>query len=215
MGKLIYITESQLNEIIGINPADSTNLYRYGGLEITSDGTTGSHEDGNQKYGKPTTSDEIEKSLSRKQWGVGGFPPVRRGVVRESNQDFTGSNNTMQISNTIIDDLKSRLSNYNGNRNDPGVKRSEEIIRKGRVSYDNAYRILDDYKNGKSGDILTPELEKEIRRKLDTAENISKDGRVSKQERGLNVLKSAPKDGTKGGAHTLKGNNTIGVTYFN
>ena len=119
----------------------------------------------------------------------------------------------MQISDTTINKIKDRLNNYVGNQNDPGIKRAKNIINKGRISNDDGYRILDDFENGKAGDVLDSMLQNEIRRKLDTAENISKSNRQSKMSRGENVLKSAPKTGMKGGAHTPKGNNVIGVSY--
>ena len=217
MGKLIYITEGQLQEIIGngtyLNSNDNSNEYRLGGKEIGF-GTTGNYVDGDEDFAEPPISDKIEKELSRPRTiGLGGYPIVRS--IRESNQDLTGSHNTMQISDTIVNDLRERLKNYNGNGNEPGVKRAKKIVTDKRISNDDGYRILNDFENGKAGNILTPELQKEIRRRLDTAENVSKTGRDSKIERGVNVLKSAPKTGTKGGAHTPKGNNTIGITYFN
>ena len=127
--------------------------------------------------------------------------------------DLTGKQNTMQISKNTIDNIKKRLNSYNGNENDPGIKRAKNIINKGRISNDDGYRILDDFDNSKAGEVLDPMLQKEIRRKLDTAENISRNSREAKMSRGENVLKSAPKTGAKGGAHTPKGNNVIGITY--
>ena len=212
MGQLIYITESQLNEIIGngayLNNQDTTNEYRLGGAEISTDGITGDYIDGNIETGKPVISDKISKRMSK--------PRVRglaRTVLPESNQDLTGKQKTMQISDTTINKIKDRLNNYSGNQNDPGIKRAKNIINKGRISNDDGYRILDDFENGNAGNVLDPMLQKEIRRKLDTAENISKNNRDSKMSRGENVLKSAPKTGIKGGAHTPKGNNVIGVSY--
>ena len=212
MSKLIYITESQLNEIIGngayLNNQDSTNEYRLGGAEISVDGVTGDYIDGNLKFGKPVVSDKISKHITKPR--VKG---MSRTVLPESNQDLTGKQNTMQISKNTIDNIKKRLNSYNGNENDPGIKRAKNIINKGRISNDDGYRILDDFDNGKAGEVLDPMLQKEIRRKLDTAENISRNSRETKMSRGENVLKSAPKTGAKGGAHTPKGNNVIGVTY--
>lgn len=212
MSKLIYITESQLNEIIGngayLNNQDSTNEYRLGGAEISVDGITGDYIDGNLKFGKPVIGDKISKHITKPK--VKG---MSRTVLPESNQDLTGKQNTMQISKNTIDNIKKRLNSYNGNENDPGIKRAKNIINKGRISNDDGYRILDDFDNGKAGEVLDPMLQKEIRRKLDTAENISRNSREAKMSRGENVLKSAPKTGAKGGAHTPKGNNVIGVTY--
>ena len=216
MSKLIYMTEAQLNELIGngayLNNQDTTNEYRFGGAEISASGVTGNYEDGDVEYGKPVTADKFAKQLTK--------PRVRgmsRTVLPESNQDLTGKQNTFQISNDTIDSIKQSLNNYNGNKNAPGVKRGERIIKTGRISNDDGYRILDDFANGKAGAMLDPEgkLQNEIRRKLDTGENMSRNNREAKMARGENILKSAPKTGAKGGAHTPKGNNTIGVTYEN
>lgn len=216
MSKLIYITEAQLNEIIGngayLNNQDTTNEYRLGGAEVSADGVTGNYVDGDVEFGNPVITDKFAKQLTK--------PRVRgmaRTVLPESNQDLTGKQNTFQISNDTIDSIKQSLMKYDGKRNMPGVKRGERIVKTGRISHDDGYRILDDFSKGNAGAVLDPDgkLQSEIRRKLDTAENISKSGRESKMARGENILKSAPKNGTKGGAHTPKGNNTIGVTYEN
>jgi hypothetical protein len=107
------------------------------------------------------------------------------------------------------------LKKYNGSGNAQGVKRAQNIVKNGRMSYDDAYRTLNDFQNNKAGDVLDPMLQQELRRKLNTAENISSNNRDAKMARGENVLKSAPKTGAKGGAHTPKGNNVIGITYQN
>ena len=67
---------------------------------------------------------------------------------------------------------------------------------------------------GNAGAVLDPEgtLRSELERKIKTGTDISKNGREAKMARGENVLKSAPKTGAKGGAHTPNGNNVIGVT---
>lgn len=218
MSKLIYITESQLNEIIGngsyLDAQDNTNEYRLGSTEISADGTIGDYIDGNADTGKPVTTDRITKRLAKPRIrGLGSY--VRRTVIPESNQDLTGKNNTMQISKTTIDKIKERLQSYNGDKNAPGVKRAEKIVKDGRISNDNGYRILNDFANGNSGEVLDASLQKEIRQKLDTAENISQNNRNAKMARGENVLKSAPKTGLKGGAHSLKNNNVISITYEN
>ena len=216
MSKLIYITEAQLNEIVGngayLNQQDTTNEYRFGGSEVSSDGVTGDYVDGNVELGNPIITDKFAKQLTK--------PRVRgmgRTVLPESNQDMTGKQNTFQISDDTINSIRQSLSNYNGSGNDAGVKRGQKIINDKRISNDDGYRILDDFATGKAGAMLDPEgkLQKEIRRKLDTAENMSRNNREAKMERGENILKSAPKTGMKGGAHTPKGNNTIGVTYEN
>lgn len=219
MSKLIYITESQLNEIVGngtyLNAQDSTNEYRLGGSEITSDGITGDYVDGNVETGKPVMTDKIARQItSPRVRGLGGCA-VRRSIIPESNRDLTGKQNTMQISQTTIDKLKEKLHNYNGKQNEPGIKRAQRIIKTGRVSNDDGYRILHDFENGQSGDVLDDSLQKEIRKRLDTAENISQSSKDAKMERGENILSTNNNIMPKGHAHTPKGNNIIGVTYEN
>lgn len=219
MSKLIYITESQLNEIIGngayLDKQDTTNEYRLGGSEISTGGVTGNYTDGDVEYGEPVITDKIAKQITKPRVrGLGGYVERRR-VIPESNQDFTGKQNTMQISDTVKKKIETNLKNYNGSGNAQGVKRAQNIVKNGRMSYDDAYRTLNDFQNNKAGDVLDPMLQQELRRKLNTAENISSNNRDAKMARGENVLKSAPKTGAKGGAHTPKGNNVIGITYQN
>lgn len=220
MSKLIYITESQLQEIVGngayLNPKDTRNEYRFGGAEISADGVTGDYIDGDSKPGKPVTTDKIAKQIRRQGRNYMGQPAFnRRPILPESNQDLAGKQNTFQVSQTTLDGIKERLNGYSGDKDAPGVKRAMELLKTGRMSYDNAYRTLDDYGKGIGNDILGAELEKELRRQLNTAENISQSGRDAKMNRGENVLKSTNKTGVKGGAHSPSGNNTIGVTYEN
>ena len=219
MSKLIYITESQLQEIIGngayLNNQDTTNEYRLGGSEISTNGITGNYTDGDVEYGDPVITDKIAKQITKPRVrGLGGYVE-RRSVIPESNQDFTGKQNTMQISDTVKKKIETNLKNYNGSGNAQGVKRAQNIVKNGRMSYDDAYRTLNDFQNNKAGDVLDPMLQQELRRKLNTAENISSNNRDAKMARGENVLNSAPKTGAKGGAHTPKGNNVIGITYQN
>lgn len=220
MAKLIYITETQLHEIIGngayLDNQDNTNEYRLGGAEISVGGVTGDYADGDVENAEPVISDKIANQICIQQTrGLGRNIGIgRRSVIPESNQDLTGKQNTMQISKTVVDKIKKNLNNYNGSGNAQGIKRAQNIVKNGRISNDDGYRILDDFAKNKTGNVLDKSLQDEIRRKLDTAENISRNGRESKMDRGENVLKSAPKTGAKGGAHTPKGNNTIGVTYY-
>lgn len=215
MSKLLYITEEQLQEIIGngayLNNQDSTNEYRLGGKEISANGITGDYVDGDIEYGKPVVTDKIVKSLSKPR--LRGYG---RRVLPESNQDITGKQKTFQLSHEVIDNIKQNLNDYNGDEHAPGVKRGQNIVKNGRISYDDGYRILNDIASGKDGDVLKTDgkLEREIRRKLDTAEDISSNNRESKMKRGENVIKTHSKTGLKGGAHSPKNNNTIGVTYF-
>lgn len=225
MSKLLYITEEQLQEIIGngayVDPKDDTNAHRLGGAEISVDGVTGNDTDGDVnifggkgKYGKVIT-DKIGRSISK--------PRLRNSILRytsrisESNQDITGKQHTFQLSKNVIGKLKQHLQSYNGNKNDAGVKRAENLINQGNISYDNAYRVLDDMNKGNAGSILDPDgtLRREIENKIKTGTDISRNSREIKKERGENILKSTNKTGMKGGAHTPKGNNTIGVTYLN
>ena len=222
MSKLIYITESQLQEIVGNGSYlnnDNTNAYRFGGAEITTGGTTGNYTDGDIEPADPVTTDGIANQLTNKHKvrGMGGEPGnyLRRNIIPESNKDLTGKQNTFRIPKKNLDDLKDRLNNYNGPKNIPGVKRGKYLINNdGHISYDNAYRVLDDMNNGSEGNILDPDgdLRRALKQKIEFAKNISKGNRNAKMERGENVIKSAPKTG-KGGAHTPKGKNVIGVEY--
>lgn len=219
MGKLIYITEAQLQEIVGngayLDDTDTTNEYRFGGEEITVNGTTGNYVDGDIDLGKPITSDDFADSLvpQRNHWSRGST----RTTIHEANQDLTGKQNTFQVSSLELGKLKQRLNNYTGSQNDAGYKRGKNIINKERVSYDDAYRILDDMNSGNAGEVLDPDgtLRNELERKVKTATDISRNSREMKMAMGRNVMKSAPKTGAKGGAHTPKGNNVIGITYEN
>lgn len=219
MSKLIHITESQLNEIVSngayLDSNDTTNEYRLGGAEISVNGITGSYIDGDLESGNPVTTDKIAKQITNPRVrGIGGYA-IRRNMLPESNQELSGKQNTMQISQTTIDKLKERLRGYGGNQNDPGVKRAQRIIKTGRVSNDDGYRILDDFESGKAGDALDNSLRDEIRKRLDTAESISQNSRDAKKNRGDRILKPSTHIGAQGKAHTPKGNNIIGVTYEN
>lgn len=222
MSKLIHITESQLLEIIGngayLNNQDTTNEYRLGGKEVSADGIIGNYIDNDVKTGKPVTTDKIAKSLARKDIRALTRTAIpSRFVLPESNQDLTGKQKTFQLSQDIINKLRNRLNNYNGNQNDKGLKRGKNLVNKERISYDDAYRVLDDIKNGKDGEILDPDgtLKNELENKINTGTSISKNNKQMKQNRGENVIKSHSKTGLKGGAHTPKNNNIIGITYEN
>lgn len=216
MSKIIYITESQLNEIVGngayLDHQDSTNEYRFGGAEISVDGVIGDYIDGNIKTGKPVTTDKFAKQL-KNQNRFGGYAPYIRRTISESNQDLTGKENTFQISQSTLNNIKERLRNYSGDKNAPGYKRANDIINKGRLSYDNGYRILDDFSKGNGNELLGDELEKEIRRRLNTAQDISQNGREAKMKRGENIINKNNKTYNIGTAHTPKKNNVIGISY--
>lgn len=215
MSKLLYITEKQLNEIVGngayLNNQDTTNEYRLGGSEIAANGVTGDYVDGDVEFGEPVITDKVSKHLA-----IPRTKGYTRKVLPESNQDLTGKQKTFQLSNTEMDKLKQRVQTYTGSKNDAGIKRGKNLINKGRISYDDAYRVLDDMNKGNAGAVLDPDgtLRREIENKIKTGTDISKNYRQNKIDRGENVLKSTNKNGMKGGAHSPKKNNIIGVTYF-
>ena len=69
MSKLIYITESQLNEIIGngayFDKQDTTNEYRLGGPEISVGGVTGNYTDGDVEHAEPVITDKFAKQITK------------------------------------------------------------------------------------------------------------------------------------------------------
>ena len=118
MSKLIYITEAQLQEIVGngayLNPNDSSNEYRLGGAEINVDGSVGDYIDGDHDTGNPVITDKIAKQI-RNQRRFGGFAGyIRKPILPESNQDLTGKQNTFHVSQTTLDDIIQRLNGYTG-----------------------------------------------------------------------------------------------------
>lgn len=217
MSKKIYITEAQLQEIIGngayLDDKDTTNEYRMGGKEVSVDGVVGDYVDGDVTFGKPVTADKFAQTQSNQR--------RRRGMINcstnltEANQDMKGKEKTFQLSQTEGDKLKQRIANYGGSKNDAGYKRAQTLVDRGRISYDNAYRVLDDMKTGKAGAILDPDgtLQHELENKIKTKTDMSQSQRDAKMAAGQNVIKSAPKTGAKGGAHTPNGDNVIGITY--
>ena len=217
MSKKIYITEAQLQEIIGngayLNDTDTTNEYRLGGAEVSVDGVVGDYTDGDVDFGKPVTGDKFAQIQTNQRRRRGMINCSR--TINEANQDMKGKQNTFQLSKTESDKLKQRVTTYAGSKNDAGYKRARTLADKGRLSYDNAYRILDDMKSGRDGAMLDPDgtLKQELENKIKTRTDISQSQRDSKMETGQSVMKSAPKTGAKGGAHTPDGNNVIGITY--
>jgi polyhydroxyalkanoate synthesis regulator phasin len=217
MGKKIYITEAQLQEIIGngayLDDKDTTNEYKLGGKEVSVDGVVGDYVDGNVAFGKPVTTDKFAQTQTNQR--------RRRGMINcstqlsEANQDMKGKEKTFQLSHTEADKLRQRITNYGGSKNDAGYKRAQTLVNRGRISYDNAYRVLDDMKNGNAGAILDPDgtLQHELESKIKTKTDMSQSQRDAKMAAGQNVIKSAPKTGAKGGAHTPNGDNVIGITY--
>lgn len=201
MSKLIYITEAQLQEIVGngsyLNDTDTTNEYRFGGAEITANGTTGDYVDGDVEFGDPVTSDEFAAGLvpQRSHWTRG----TTRTSIHEANQE--------------IKDKKIGLSTRSQQTaQELGLDSSDMDCNYGFVVKD---RIEGGNYAGKASEEDLTHLKNDINKKLQTQMNISRSGREAKMARGENVLKSAPKTGAKGGAHTPKGNNVIGVTYEN
>lgn len=218
MSKKIYITEAQLHEIIGngayLDDNDTTNEYRMGGSEISADGVVGDYVDGDVDFGKPVTTDKFAQTMSNQR--------RRRGMINcskainEANQDMKGKEKTFQLSQTESDKLKQRVMNYNGSKNDAGYKRARTLVDKGRISYDNAYRVLDDIKSGRAGAMLDPDgtLQHELENKIKTKTDISQDQRESKMNNGQRVRKFSPKTGNNnGGGYTPDGDNVIGITY--
>lgn len=201
MSRLIYITEAQLQEIVGngsyLNDTDTTNEYRFGGAEITVNGTTGDYVDGDVEFGDPVTSDEFAAGLvpQRSHWTRG----TTRTSIHEANQEI--EHNHIGLS----DESEQTAEEL-------GIDASDMDVNYGLV-------VQNRYKTGKyDGKVSDKRLNNfinDVGKKCQTQMNISRSGRQAKMARGENVLKSAPKTGAKGGAHTPKGNNVIGVTYEN
>ena len=217
MSKKIYITEAQLQEIVGnetyLNDQDTTNEYLMGGPEVSVDGVRGEYVDGNVDFGKPVTADKIAQTMTNQR--------RRRGMINcskslnEANQDLKGKEKTFQLSQTESDKLKERVNSYAGSKNDAGYKRAKTLINKKRISYDNAYRVLDDMKSGKAGAILDPDgtLQHELENKIKTGTDLSQNQRENKMNNGQRVRKFAPKNKINGGGYTPDGDNVIGITY--
>ena len=99
---------------------------------------------------------------------------------------------------------------YSGSKNDPGYKRAKRLAEKGRVSYDNAYRILDDMQNGRDGAMLDPDgtLKHELETKVGTRADISRSQRNSN-------IDTESKYKAQGVTYTPNGHNVIGIIYNN
>ena len=101
MSKKIYITEAQLQEIIGngayLDDKDTTNEYKFGGQEVAVDGVVGDYVDGDVDFGKPVTADKIAQTMTNRR--------RRRGLINcsksinEANQDLKGKKNFPIITN--------------------------------------------------------------------------------------------------------------------
>lgn len=199
MSKLIYITESQLQEIISngvyLNKTDNGNEFKYGGAEVTTNGTTGNYIDGDVESGDPVTSDKLASQLvpQRSHWTRG----AGQTRVNEANQEIKGLN-------VGLSDKSEQTAK------ELGIDASDMDCNYGFVVQD---RIENGEYNGKVSDEDLARLNNDLGNKLKTKMNISRSGRQAKMARGENVLKSAPKTGAKGGAHTPNGNNVIGVSY--
>jgi hypothetical protein len=221
MSKLLYITEEQLQEIIGngayLNDKDTSNEYRLGGAEISVDGVTGDYIDGTVETGDVTTTDDISKSLRSKGRRLSCDVFRNGNLLPESNQDLSGKTKTIQLSQNSLNTLKKNVEHQlknNQDEDEEGIKRAKYLIRNnGVMPCQNAYRAESDSDEGIIGDVFTDDIMKDISNKLKTKEQISSNNRESKKRRGERVIKSSPKDGTKGGAHSPN-NNTIGYTYF-
>lgn len=199
MSKLIYITEAQLQEIVGngayLDDTDTTNEYRFGGAEVSVNGTTGNYIDGDVELGEPVTTDNYASQLvpQRSHWSRGSG----KARISEANQEIKGLNVDLS------DESKQTAKKL-------GINASDMDCNYGFVVQD---RIENGEYNGKVNDEDLTQLNNDLGNKLQTKMNISRSGREAKMARGENVLKSAPKTGAKGGAHTPKGNNVIGVSY--
>lgn len=222
MAKLLYITEEQLQEIIGngayLNDKDTSNEYRLGGAEISVDGVTGNYVDGDVEMGDVTTTDDISKSLRYKGRRLSCNVSRKGNLLPESNQDLSGKTKTIQLSQNSLNTLKKNVElqlKNNQDEDSEGIKRAKHLINNnGVMPCQNAYRAESDLDKGIIGDVFTDNVMKDIDNKLKTKERISSNNRESKKRRGEAVIKSSPKDGRKGGAHSPKNNNTIGYTYF-
>jgi hypothetical protein len=199
MSKLIYITEAQLQEIVGngayLNKTDTKNEFKFGGAEVTTNGTTGNYIDGDVESGDPVTSDKLASQLvpQRSHWTRG----AGQTRVNEANQEIKGLN-------VGLSDKSEQTAEK------LGINASDMDCNYGFVVQG---RIKNGEYNGKVNDEDLTQLNNDLGNKLQTKMNISRSGRQAKMARGENVLKSAPKTGAKGGAHTPKGNNVIGVSY--
>jgi hypothetical protein len=216
MSKKIYITEAQLQEIIGngayLNDQDTTNEYRMGGQEVSVDGVVGDYTDGDVEFGKPVTADKLSHTMSNQRRRRGMINCSRS--INEANQDIDSKTDTFQLSQNEREGLAQRINAYSGSKNDAGYKRAKTLATRGRVSYSNAYRILDDMKSGKAGAMLDPDgtLKNELENKIKTGTDISQSQKDSKMNSGQRVRKYSPKNGLNGGEHVPNGNNVIGIT---
>ena len=201
MSRLIYITEAQLQEIVTngayLNKQDTTNEFKFGGAEVTTNGITGNYIDGDVEPGDSVTSDEIAASLL----------PQRSRFHRYMDQiNVYESNHEIEHNHIGLSDESEQTAE------ELGIDASDMDVNYGLV-------VQNRYKTGKyDGKVSEKRLNNfinDVGKKCQTQMNISRSGRQAKMARGENVLKSAPKTGAKGGAHTPKGNNVIGVTYEN
>lgn len=219
MSKLIYITESQFQSLVEdgtyLQTGSTINPYRYGGAEVSASSVTGNDVDDDVELGKPVTTDKIGKSITNqgRYRGVYGPKAATRGMMEsstskkkmipESNQDF--KNRDIQLSKT----LRQELSNS-------GTEVGRNLAKKGRISFDYSYKLQNDLKNGNADPNLDPngKLYKELDRKTETAEDISRNQREYKMKRGENIRNtSVNKNAFTASSHTPNGNNIIGVAY--
>lgn len=210
MSKLIYITESQFQSLVEdgtyLNTGSTINPYRYGSTEISASSITGNEVDDDIELPTPVTTDKIGKSITNqgRYRGVYGPKASTRVGMMESNQDF--KNRGIQLSQSLRQELQNS-----------GTEVGRNLAKKGRISFDYSYKLQNDIKNGNADPNLDPQgkLFKELDRKTETAENISKNQRDAKMDRGENIRNASVNKSAFTASRVPKGNNVIGVTYKN
>lgn len=201
MSKLIYITESQFKTLVEdwsyCNSGNTVNPFKYGGAEITVNSVTGNDTDDDVELGKPVTGDEFASQLvpQRNHWS--------RGATRTNIHEVNQAINKKKIG---LSDRSEQTAQQLG-IDTTGLDCNHGFVVRNRIANGNY--------DGKVSQEDLKQLDTDLGGKLKTQMDISRNDRKAKMERGENVLKSAPKTGAKGGAHTPKGNNVIGVTYKN
>lgn len=220
MRKLIYITESQFQSLVEdgtyLNTGSTINPYRYGGAEVSVSSVTGNDTEDDVELAKPVPTDTIGNSITNqgRYRGVYGPKASTRGMlacsaskkkmIPESNQDF--KNRGIQLSQSLRQELSKS-----------GTEVGRNLAQNGRISFDYSYKLQNDIKNGNADPNLDPEgkLYNELNKKTETAEDISRNQREAKMERGENIRNTNVNKTAFTGTRTPNGNNVIGVTYKN
>jgi hypothetical protein len=232
MSKLIYITESQLRETIEgdgawLNPEDSNNEFKLGGMQVSTGAVTGSAEHGDVELPEPVVGDAVADRMTKRSplWGslatsrgtINCSVKKKAGSINEANSGIDGKTNKRRITKQAQDTLSANIRSYTGNRNTPGVKRVEDILKNdGMVSYNNAEEILSQMNDGTSG-LERFDVDGSFKRSLESITKNekakSKIGRDNRKQMGLPVLNVTNRDGSKGGAHTSATTNTTQQIY--